>query len=396
VSQMKRILLILVILTTCLQAFAQKEVDYGNPIQYTIGGISVTGANVLDKNALISLSGLAVGQKIKVPGDEITTALKKLWKQGILGDVKINITNIEGDKVFLEIALTERARLSRFFFRDAPKGQTETLTEKVNLVRGQVVTDVMIKNAKRALKAHFSEKGFRNTEVKIVPQKDSIMSNSVMLNIYIDKKDKVRIQKLTIEGVTAFKDKKVRRKLKKTKQKRFGRIFSPSKMVDTKYEEDKEALLAFYNQNGYRDAKIVTDEVIDNGNNTVNVYMQIEEGRQFFYRNITWVGNYVYPDSILESVLGLERGAIYDAEELNKRLNFNPTGTDITSLYMDNGYLFFSINPIEVMVDGDSIDVEMRIYEGEQAEIRNIIVNGNTKTSVKSGQFLDVNLAVLT
>ena len=380
-SQTKRILLTLALIITCLQAIAQKKVDYGNPIEYTIAEINVTGANVLDKNALISLSGLAVGQRIKIPSDDITNALKKLWKQGILGDVQINITNIEGNQVFLEIALTERARLSRFFFRDAPKGQIETLSDKVNLVRGQVVTDVMIKNAKRSLKKHYSDKGFRNTEIKIVPQKDSVMSNSVMLNIYIDKKEKVKISQFTIEGITAFKEKKVRRKLKKTKEQRFGRIFSPSKLIDEKYEEDKENLIAFYNKNGYRDAKVVTDSITDNGDNTVKIFLQIDEGRQFFYRNVSWVGNYVYQDSVLTQVLGIKRGDIYDAEELNTRLNFNPTGTDITSLYMDNGYLFFNINPVEVMVEGDSIDVEMRIYEGEQAEIRNIIVNGNTKTS---------------
>lgn len=382
-SQTKRILLALALLITCClhQVQAQKQVDYGNPIEYTIAQIDVTGANVLDKNALISLSGLAVGQRLKIPGDEITNALKKLWKQGILGDVRINVTKIEGNQVFLEIALTERARLSRYFFRDSPKGQIQTLSDKVNLVRGQVVTDVMIKNAKRVLHKHYADKGFRNTEIKIVPQKDTVMSNSVMLNIYIDKKEKVKIENLTIDGITAFKDKKVRRKLKKTKEKRPFRIFTPSKLIDDRYEEDKENLIAFYNRNGYRNAKILTDSITDNEDNTVNIYMHLDEGRQFFYRNVTWVGNYVYPDSILGQVLGLNRGDIYDEEELNKRLNFNPTGTDITSLYMDNGYLFFNINPVEVMVEGDSIDVEMRVYEGEQAEIRNVIVNGNTKTS---------------
>ncbi|MGB0525439.1 MAG: outer membrane protein assembly factor BamA [Flammeovirgaceae bacterium] len=380
-SPTRKFLLIILLAFTCSQAIAQKQVDYSNPIEYTIGGITVSGANILDKNALTSMSGLAVGQKVKIPGDDITNALKKLWKQGILGDVQINITNIEGAKVFLEIALTERPRLSRFFFPDSPKGQTQTLSDKVNLVRGQVVTDVMIKNAKLALSRHYSDKGFRNAEIKIVPRKDSIMTNSVMLNIYIDKKNKVRIKELNIEGITAFKEQKVRRKLKKTKEKRFGRIFSPSKMIDEKYLEDKESLIAFYNKNGYRDAKIEEDSITKNEDGTVNIHMKLNEGRQFFYRKISWVGNYVYPDSVLAQILGIERGDIYDAEELNKRLNFNPTGNDVTSIYMDNGYLFFNINPIEVMVEEDSIDIEMRIYEGEQAEIRNIIVNGNTKTS---------------
>lgn len=380
-SSTRNFLLSLFFTLVCVQAFAQKNVDYGNPIEYTVGGIDVTGANVLDKNALISMSGLAVGQKINIPGDEITNAIKKLWKQGILGDVQINISKTEGTQVFLVIALTERPRLSRFFFRDAPKGQVQTLSDKVNLLRGQVVTDVMIKNAKLALTRHYSEKGFRNVDVKIVPRKDSIMTNSVMLNIYIDKKSKVKIKELEIEGITAFKEKKVYRKLKKTKEKRFGRIFNPSKMIDEKYIEDKDNLIAFYNKNGYRDAKIVTDSIVNNDDNTVSVYMKLNEGNKFFYRNISWVGNYIYPDSILSQVLGIAKGDVYDAAELSKRLSFNPTGTDITALYMDNGYLFFNVEPIEVQVENDSIDIEMRIYEGEQAEIRNVIVNGNTKTS---------------
>jgi outer membrane protein insertion porin family len=372
--------LLLISLSTNI-VFSQSAVDYGNPVEYTIGGITVTGTSILDKNALISLSGLAVGQTIKVPGQEITRALKKLWKQGILGDVAINVSGVEGDKVYLEIALTERPRLSRYFFPTTPKGQQETIGDKVTLVRGQVVTDAMIKNAKVRLRNHYIEKGFRNVEIKVVQQKDSILANSVYLDIYIDKKKKTKINDIELVGVNAFQEKKIRKKLKKTKEKRFGRIFSPSKMVDEKYEEDKDNLVAFYNKNGYRNMKIDQDSIWNHDDETVNVYLKIDEGNKFFYRNITWTGNYVYPDSILSRILGIQKGDVFNPEEMSKRLSFNPTGTDINGLYMDDGYLFFSIDPVEVMVENDSIDIEMRIFEGEQATIRNIIVNGNTKTS---------------
>ena len=218
-------------------------------------------------------------------------------------------------------------------------------------------------------------------EVKIVQQKDSILSNSVYLDIYVDKNKKTKINNIEIVGLEAFQEKKIKKKLKKTKEKRFGRIFSPSKMVDDLYEEDKDNLIAFYNKNGYRNMKISKDSVWNHDNETVNIYLEIDEGNQFFYRDITWTGNYVYPDSILARVLGIQKGDVYNPEEMSKRLSFNPTGTDINGLYMDDGYLFFSIDPVEVMVENDSIDIEMRIFEGEQATIRNVIVNGNTKTS---------------
>lgn len=360
---------------------AQEQIDYSTPAEYTIGGIEVVGTNVLDQNALISISGLSVGQKVRLPGDDIAMAIKKLWKQGILGDVQINVAKYEGDKVFLQISLTERPRLSRYNFVDAPSGQQETLSDKINLIRGKIVTDAMTKNARRALEKYYEEKGFRNVEVKVIPQKDTLLSNSVSLNIYIKKNKKTKINDITIDGITAFPEKKIYRQLKKTKEKRFGRIFSPSKMLDSKYEEDKENVINFYNTQGYRNMAIVEDKVTDNEDGTVDIYMKIEEGNRFYHRNINWVGNYVYPDSILSKILGIERGNIYNPEELSKRINFNPTGTDVYSLYMDNGYLFFRLDPVEIAVENDSVDLEMRIYEGEQAEIRQVNVYGNTKTS---------------
>jgi len=357
------------------------KIDYAAPKEYTIGGISVVGTVFNDKNSLISITGLEVGKKIRIPGDDISQAVKKLWKLGIIGDIQISITEIVEDQVYLQLDLKERPRLSRYFFEGIPQTQQTTLSDKVKLIRGRIVTDAMIQNAINVIKRHYAEKGFNNAEVNVVPQKDSLLANSVLLRIAVDRKSKVKINEIIFEGVSQLEEKKLLKKMKKTKEKRFMRIFSPSKFVAEEFENDKQNIVDYYNQNGYRNALIVTDSVWNHDESSVNVKLKIEEGKQFHYRNIEWTGNYKYTDEQLSQQLGINRGDIYNPEELSKRLNFNPASTDITALYMDDGYLRFNINPVEVMVDEDSIDIEMRMFEGEQATINKIVVNGNTKTS---------------
>lgn len=359
----------------------QHNVDYGTPIEYTIKGINVSGANFNDKNALINISGLKVGESIKIPGDRITKAIKKLWKLGIVGDVSISITEISGRDIYLQIELTERPKLSKYYFEGIPKGQATTLSDKVSLVRGRIVTDAMIKNTTNIIRSHYGEKGFKNCEVKIVKEKDPVLSNAIQLKIEVNKNKKVKINDIQLTGVKAFKKKKVLRKMKKTKEQRFGRIFAPSKFIQEEYDNDKKSLIDYYNTEGYRNAEILRDSVYDFNEKRVNIELDIKEGQRFYYRDITWTGNYKYTDQQLANVLAIKKGDVYNSEELSKRLTFNPNGTDISALYMDDGYLFFSVTPVEVLVEGDSIDVEMRVFEGEQAYIDKIIVNGNTKTS---------------
>jgi outer membrane protein insertion porin family len=356
-----------------------KDLDYGNPTEYTIGGISVEGASYLDPNALISLTGLRIGDKILIPGEDIGLAIRKLWKQGLLGDVSIEIDKIEAESVFLKLVLTERPRLSRFDFTGIPKGQKSTLKDKVTLVRGRIVNDVIIKNTEVAIKHHYIQKGFRNVKVNIVQKKDTTLANSIRLEIDVDKGKKVRIREIDIEGNTAIIDKKLKRKMKKTKEFATWKIFTSSKFIPSEFKNDKKALIAFYNKEGYRDAYIISDTVktVEDG---VKIKMIINEGNKYHYRNITWSGNYIRSDTLLGSVLGVRKGDVYNPEDLQKRMSYNPTGLDITSLYMDDGYLFFNIQPIEIRVDNDSIDIEMRIYEGDQATINKIIVTGNTRT----------------
>ena len=357
------------------------KIDYSNPKEYTLAGVNVIGTDFLDHNSLISIVGFKVGQKIKIPGEDISIGLKKLWKQDLLGDIKITVTEIVGDKVYLQIELKERPRLARYSIKGVPNGKAETLGEKVKLIKGRIVTESLIKNTKNSIKKYYAEKGFGNAVIKITQQEDSLFSNSVSLTIFIDKKSKVKIDNIYFEGLGAITEKKARNKLKKTKQKKLIRIFSPSKFIQDEYDEDKEKLIAYYNRLGYRNASIETDTVYAEGEKNVSIKLKIEEGEKFYYRNITWKGNFIYKDAVLERVLGIESGDVYNPENLEKKLSFNPSGADITSLYMNDGYLFFNIEPVEVMIENDSIDIELRMFEGEQATINKVIINGNTKTN---------------
>ncbi|MBC7922255.1 MAG: outer membrane protein assembly factor BamA, partial [Ferruginibacter sp.] len=362
------------------------DLDYSNPKEYIIGDITVSGAKFLDANPLISLSGLKKGDKIRIPGEDISGAIKRLWDQGLLGGVEISATKVEGETVFLDINVKERPRLSRFVFDGLRKGEVDALNEKIKLIRGRVVTDALVKNTQLQVKKYFLEKGFLNTAVTINQVADTVLSNSIVMKINVDKKRKVKINSLTFIGREALSERKLRRKMKNTKemdkeQRKLSHIFTPSKFIPSKYEEDKKKLLAYYNAEGYRDAAIVSDTVYRYDDRTINVELKLDEGRKYYFRNITWAGNYVYKSDALGEVLGIAKGDVYNLEELEKRLNFSPTQQDITSLYMDNGYLFFSIEPVEVAVEGDSIDVEMRIYEGAQANINKIILAGNTQTN---------------
>ncbi|MTI31653.1 outer membrane protein assembly factor BamA [Xanthovirga aplysinae] len=390
------------------------DVNYQSPKEYEIGGISVVGVEYLDENALISLSGLKVGDRIKVPGEEISNAIKKLWQQGIIGDATIYISKVENGKAFLVIELKERPRLTRFSFEGLNKTQESDLRDKIDLIRGRVLTDALIKNTELTIKKHFIEKGFYNTSVKIIQQGDTLVSNGVRLKILVDKKKKVKVRNIYVEGNYAFTDAKIKNKMKSTNEKvriKLGKVdedpfvtedttkaekekksgwfhdhiklnfLKSSKFVAEKFEEDKKALVEFYNTEGYRDAKIDVDTVFVSGKNTVDIRIKVNEGQRYYFRNITWTGNYIHSDKQLAAILGVQKGDTYNMELINTRLNFNPTGPDVSSLYMDNGYLFFNVQPVEVNVDGDSIDIEMRVNEGPQATINKIIVKGNDRTN---------------
>lgn len=358
------------------------DLSYTNPKTYEIGGIAVTGVKFLDPNALINMTGLRVGDQIKLPSETVATAVRKLWETNILGDVQIMVTRVEGNLVFLELALKERPRLAGFQFKGVTKSERDDLREKINLVRGRQLTDALLNQVKTTIKKFFVDKGYLNTTVNLRQEDDSTSrGTTVQLRIDVDKKERVKINAITFEGNQAFDEVTLRRKFSETKVRKWYRIFKASKYIKSNYEKDKKDLLEFYNKSGYRDAEIVSDSVYAHDDRSVNIKLKVSEGQRYYFRNINWVGNYLYDSKTLSQILGVNRGDVYNMETLERRLQFNPAGADISSLYMDDGYLFFQVEPVEVNVEGDSIDIEMRVYEGSQATINKINVSGNTKTN---------------
>ncbi|MFT4031948.1 MAG: outer membrane protein assembly factor BamA [Siphonobacter sp.] len=357
------------------------DIDYTQPKEYIIKGITTSGTKFYDATSLISISGLREGDKIIIPGISISSAVKKLMDQGILEDVEITATKIEGENIWLDIYMRERSRLYKINFTGIRKGEQDALNDKVKLIKGKIINETLIKNTQTTVKKHFVEKGFLNVSVKVRQLAgDSTLGNNAALIVNIVKGPKVKIHELAFDGREALPEATVRNKLKSTKQMRFGRVFTPSKFIPKKYDEDKEKLIEFYNKKGYRDARVALDSVYSHDRKTVDVYMQLEEGKKYYFRNITWQGNYLHSDSLLSEILGIKKGDVYNPEELQKRLQGSP-GYDVSSLYMDAGYLYFGANPEETAIDGDSIDINFDITEGKQFTINKIILNGNTKTS---------------
>jgi outer membrane protein insertion porin family len=356
------------------------ELNYAEPKEYEIAEITTTGSKYYDGNSMISLSGLRVGDRIKVPGDAVTSAIKKLMGQGILEEVEIDALKIEGDKIWLNMVIKERPRLFKLQYTGIKKGEQETLNDKVKAYKGKIVTATVKKNIDLAIRKFYQDKGYLNVAVKIAEKTDSSRGNNATMKIDVVKGNKVKISEIIFDGVSELSERTVRKKLKNTKQKAFYKLFSPSKYIPKKFEEDKGKLVDFYNKKGYRDAQILKDSVYKDGDKYVKIYMKIEEGKQYHYRNIYWEGNYIYPDSVLSEILAIKKGDVYNVEDLEKRLNGKPQ-EDVSSAYMDNGYLFYQCEPVETAVLGDSIDITFRITEGKQATINKVILNGNTKTS---------------
>lgn len=364
-----------------MQGGQNLNLDYTNPQKYEIGGITVSGTQFLDPAALIAVTGLKVGDQITVPGEDLSKAINKLWDQGILGHVEVSASKIEGRFIFLDFYLRERPRLSKFSFTGIKKSQADDLRDKIRLIRGKVVTDAVINNTRNTVRKYYLEKGYMNAKVNVSQRPDSLLPNSVVLNIDINKGDKVKIEEITFIGNEAFEDGKLQKRMKNTKERKFYKIFTSSKFLRSGFEDDKEAIVDFYNSQGYRDAQVVSDSIVKVSDDRIHIYVTVDEGRKYYFRDITWTGNYLYDEKYLAGILGIKEGSVYSKEILDKRLSYNPSGLDITSLYMDDGYLFFNIDPVEVLVEGDSIDIEMRISEGAQARIKEVTVAGNTKTS---------------
>ena len=384
--KMNRLLLaFLLVAALPLAVCAQTEENlpvfpFGEPKNFEIGGISVTGANFSEEVAILGVSGLKVGDKIRIPGPEIPKAMRSLMRLRLFTNVQIVLDKVIGDVVFLEIQLQERPRLSRYAYLNIPKSYHENLNEQVNkfLLKGGIVTEDVKLNAQRAIEKFYIDKGFFDARVTVTEEPDTSRANSVTVYFNADRGERIKIEDIEFDGAKGASPKKLSRKMKNTKEK--GRIFASSKLVRKDYEEDKTELVKYYNTIGYRDARILGDTLWRDEDGRIRLKIFIEEGNQYYFRNITWKGNSIYDTQTLQNVLGIEKGEIYNQELLEKRLRFSQDGRDVSTLYMDNGYLFFNVEPVEVAIIGDSIDLEMRIFEGPQATIDKVIIKGNDRT----------------
>ena len=352
----------------------------GAPKKYEIANISLTGIQNYDTNILINLSGLKVGQTITIPGDEISNAIKKYWDHGLFSNVVIEATKIEGRKIYLNIILAERPRLSELHYFGLKKSETEELNPKVAMMKGGQVTPYLITRATKYIKKFFVEKGYSNVEVNVVQRNDTSKVNYVFLDINVDKKTKVKVRNIQFQGNTVFSNFKLAWAMKKTNIKgKVYNFFRSKKFIEDLYRKDLVSVIEKYNALGYRDARIVSDSIIKNDNNTVDIKISIEEGKKYYFGKISWIGNSLYAEDFLNFNLRIRKGDLFDQKRLDKRL----TGDDdaVSNLYMDNGYLFSNITPAEKKVYNDTIDLEMRVYEGSQATINNVVIRGNTVTN---------------
>lgn len=384
-KHIKATALIFLLAITPMMVWAQSEqdnvtFDYNNPKEYEIGKISVVGAVFSDESAIINISGFKVGQKLKVPGNTIPKAVKSLWKLRLYTDIQIYISKIIGDVAFLEIHVKEKARLTRFDLKNVRKSRITDVKGKVSpyLIKGGIVTDDLLTNAINGIKSYYADKGYLDAEVKVSKTVDPNVKNGLKIEFDIKRNDKVKIKEILFDGNVNISDKKLRKQMKETKHKR--KIFTASKFIKAEYKKDKAFVIDYYNNNGFRDARILSDSISRNADGDMILNIKLNEGRRYYFRDINWKGNSIYSNEQLNRVLGIKGGDIYNQELLNTRLSFSQDNRDISSLYLDNGYLFFRVDPIETSIDGDSIDLEMRIFEGPQATIDRVVIDGNDRT----------------
>ncbi|MDD7604357.1 MAG: POTRA domain-containing protein [Candidatus Limisoma sp.] len=382
-----RALSLVIAFLACLSASAVEQNDTiynpnivfsSMPKTYEIAGMRVTGLQYYEDYIVIGYSGLAVGDKIEIPGDELTNAAKRFWKQGLFSKIQIKVEKICGDKAWLVFDLRQQPRISRIEYKGVKKGEREELDKRLGLTAGNQITQNIVNRGEQIVSAFFKQKGFSNVDVKIRQTPDITKENEMIVTIDVDKNEKVKVHKIYIEGNEVLSDNKIQRAMKKTNEKkRLVNLFRQKKFVDTDYETDKGLIIKKYNELGYRDAKIVSDSVTNYSDKYVDVHITVDEGKKYYISDISWAGNTIYTSDYLDLVLGMKAGDVYNQTLLNKRTMEDDDA--VANLYMNKGYLFFQLVPIESKIEGDSIALEMRIMEGPQARINSIVINGNDR-----------------
>lgn len=362
-----------------------QNIDFNNGKKYTIADVTVTGETSFSPQTVVAYSGLKKGETIVIPGEQISVALKKLWNSNLFSSINIYLTKVELDSAYLEINLFDLPELNDVKIQGIKKSKIEAVIKENKLDKGVKVTENLITTTRNYVTNKYKKEGFFNTKVTIntTEVKDSIDKSRVNMLVYIDKGEKVKVDKISFNGNDVLSDKKLSKAMKKTKQKKLYRFFKRSKYISADFKEDLVSVVDKYKENGYRDARIISDSIIKNEDNTISVNINLEEGEQYKFGKITFVGNSVYTSQYLHGILRIKEGSTYNGIELKKRIadDSKPDANDLTNLYQNNGYLFSTINPVEVSADGNVIDMEIRISEGKPAYFNNVTVNGNDKTN---------------
>ncbi|RCH56524.1 outer membrane protein assembly factor BamA [Mucilaginibacter hurinus] len=360
------------------------SLNYLNPKDYILGGVTISGVKALDKDALLTISKLNKGDRLTLPGEANARVVKDMYSQGLFDDVQLNITKINLDTVYLEIAVVERPRLSKLNITGIRKGEVEDVQKKLNDKTGKIVNQNLLNTTTAIIKRHFNEKGYRNTTVDIRQRPDPGDSSTVVLNVVVDKKSKVKINSVEFEGNKAFSDKKLKKFLKKTREKKFYNIFGSKKFKEDLYLEDKQNLIERMQAEGYRDAQILSDSVTDHDATSVDVKIAVYEGPKYYFGDIRFSGNAKYSSEFLSRILRIKKGDVFSEEELSKRLSGpTPSNDDISSLYLNDGYLTYNADPVQTRIYNDTVDLDIRMYEGPQYTINRVSVKGNDVTNDK-------------
>ncbi|MDE7457337.1 MAG: outer membrane protein assembly factor BamA [Muribaculaceae bacterium] len=355
------------------------SVIYGNmPKVYEIAGITVEGAPNYEDNIILGYAGLKVGDRLAIPGDEVTNVVKRLMRQGLFAQAQFVVDKISGDQAWVTIKLRTQPRISKVNYNGMKKGERDDIQERLQLMKGNQITQNIINRAEAIVKKYYEGKGFGNAQVNIVLHEDLSAPNEVIVDVNVNKHDKVKVHKIYIDGNEVLSDNQLQWAMKKTNEKgKLINLFRQKKFVESDYQDDLNRILAKYNEKGYRDAKILGDSVVPFDEKTVDVYINVDEGQKYYIKDINWVGNTVYSSEILDAYLGMKPGEVYNQKLLGKRLNEDEDA--VANLYMNNGYLFYDLIPVEREISGDSISLEMRIVEGPQARINNVVINGNDR-----------------
>ena len=367
------------------QSGSSVEVDYNNPKKYVVGGVRLEGNQYLSADQILQVASLQKGMEVTVPSEEMSNIVTRLWLQRYFEDVSVSIDSITPtrDTAFFKISIIERPRVSRWVFSGVKSGEEKELRERLNIRRGGEFSEYVAKTSSDIIKRYYKEKGFYNVKVDVNTKRDTVIQSAIRVQFAVDRGEKVKIQKITFKGADHVKESKLVRSMKKTRDKRLQNFFSSKKFQEKEYDNDKRSLIAAFNEAGYRDARIVKDTMYYVEPNRLRIDFEIDEGKQYFFRDITWTGNSVYSAETLNQVLKIKKGDVYDVVTMEKRLfgGGKQSESYVSQYYRDNGYLFFQLDPVELNIEGDSVDVEMRIVEGKPATLNNIVINGNDLTN---------------